>query len=97
MGTVNTMRTSMPSETEMMLSNMLLRQGQAKLAQVWGISSSEVSRKLKSETGIKLDQMADALDAVGARIVFADEHTIVPTDEYEAIETLARKALSKTK
>ncbi len=87
----------MPSETELVLSNALLRQGQAKLAQIWGISSSEVSRKLKSETGIKLDQMADALDEVGARIVFDDEYTVVPTDEYQAIEILARKALSKTK
>ncbi len=87
----------MPSETQMLLSNALLRKGQVELAQIWGVSSSETSRKLKSETGIKLEQFADALDAVGARIVFDDEYVVVPLDEFQAIETLARKALNDTK
>ena len=86
---------TMPSETLMILNTALLRKGQAELAKVWKVGSSEVSRKLKSETGIKLDQMADALEAVGARIVFDEEYAVVPMDEYLAIKTLARKELNK--
>lgn len=80
--------------TERILSNALLKKGQTALAEIWDVSASETSRKLNGETGIKLSQLAAALDAVGAKIVFEDEHIVVPREEYYAIHTLARKALS---
>lgn len=76
------------------LVTVLLRFGQAKLAEVWDISSAEVSRKINGESGIKLEQLASALEMVGARIVEHDQ-VIVDADELEALRTLARKALER--
>lgn len=73
---------------------VLLRHGQVKLAETWDVSSAEVSRKINGESGVKLEQLAAALEMVGASIV---EHNqvVVDADELEALRTLARKSLER--
>lgn len=90
-----TSKSLMPSKMHLKLTMMLLRHGQGKLSEVWGIGTSEVSRKLNGETGIKLDQLADALEAIGADLVMGDESIVIPREEYEALKTLAKKGLSQ--
>lgn len=84
---------NMPSETEMILNTALLKHGQAKLAEAIGVGSSEISRKLKNEAGLTFKQFADAIDFVGAKIIFEDDDIVIPVDEFKALKTLACKAL----
>lgn len=82
-----------PSETTMRITTILLKHGQGNLADCWELSSSEVSRKLKGDTGISIAQFADALDSVGAVIVTSDEFICMPIEEVEALRILASKGL----
>lgn len=76
------------------LVSVLLRYGQTKLAEVWDVSAAEVSRKINGESGIKIDQIEEALASVGAHIV-AHDQIVIDADELEALRTLARKALER--
>lgn len=85
------------SNTRQRLTTALLRLGQAKLAEIWGVDASEAGRRLNGQRNIPFDDFADALDSLGVQIVTSDqEMAIVPRDELEALRTLARKSLDKS-
>lgn len=84
----------MSTETESRLIAALLKHGNISLAQEMGISSAEISRKINSENGFTLRQLAKALDFVGAQVIPGDENiVVVKRDEWLALRTLARKSL----
>lgn len=82
------------TETRSRLVAALLRNGSVKLANELGLSEGEVSKKINGESGWKLDQLAQAFEFVGARVIPGTEDAvIISRDEYTALRTLARKSL----
>lgn len=74
---------------------VLLRHGQAKLAEVLGESDASISQKINNGKGWKLEDLARALVYVGAQILPGDgTKTVVDTKELEATRTLAEKYLA---
>lgn len=70
----------------------LLRHGQAELGKHLQLSDSETSKKINGESGWKLEQLADALDFVGARIIRGDEDLVlISREELNAYRIFARK------
>ncbi len=83
----------MSNDTRSKLVATFLRHGQVKLAECLDLSEAEVSRKM-NDAGWKLEQIAKALDFVGARVISGTEDVvIIARDEYTALRTLARKSL----
>ena len=81
-------------ETKSHLIAALLRHGQVKLAEHLDISTPEVSRKINGDNGWTLEQLAKALDFVGAQVIPGDDSIVVMRkDEVIALRTLARISL----
>ena len=74
---------------------ILLIHGQAKLAQALGLSQSELSRKISGDNGWKLTDLEKALDFVGVTIASNEHSVIIDKDEYEALQTFAKKWLNR--
>ena len=77
------------------LQGILLSRKQTELAEVLGLSSSELSRKINSEHGWKLNELEQALDWVGVTIASNEHSVIIDKDEYEALQTFAKKWLNR--
>ena len=87
-------RETLGKELKFQLTTVLLTHGQSDLASHLGISSTELSKKINGENGWKLEQIAAALEFVGAKIVPADHEIVVlPKDYFDALKTLAKKSL----
>lgn len=73
---------------------LFLQHDRERLAKVWGVTESEVSRKLSGGTGISFQQFIAALDEIGIQLVWPDEDlVVVERSVHEALKALARKAL----
>jgi hypothetical protein len=82
------------NDTKQRLTTALLRLGQSKLAEVWGVDASEAGRRLNGQRNIPFDDFSKALDALGIEIATPDQNAVVvPRDEWLALRTLARKSL----
>jgi len=82
------------SDTKQRLTTALLRFGQSKLADVWGVDASEAGRRLNGQRNIPFDDFVKALDALEIEFATQDQNAvIVPKDEWIALRTLARKSL----
>ena len=77
------------------LTPILLINGQAKLSEALGLSQSELSRKINGENGWKLDDLERAFDWVGVTIASNEHSVIIDKDEYEALQTFAKKWLNR--
>lgn len=78
------------------MTTALLKHGQVRLAEHLDISATELSKKINGENGWRLEQIAKALDFVGAQVVPGDEDiVIVKRGEWLALRTLARKSLEQ--
>lgn len=76
-------------DTHQQILTALLCYGQKKLMKLWGLSKSEVSRKINEDRGIKLSELCIALDAAGVKVLTSNEHEIIHKDELAALRTLA--------
>lgn len=83
----------MSNETKFRITTALLKRGQVQLAEHLDISASEVSRKINGDAGWTLDQLAKALDFVGAKVVPDGDMVMLPKAEFDALRTLAKKSL----
>lgn len=85
-------------ETRSRLVAALLRNGSVKLANELGLSEGEVSKKINGESGWKLDQLAQAFEFVGARVIPGTEDVvIVSTKEYDALRALLILSMQRDK
>lgn len=67
--------------------------GAQKLAELWGCSQTEVSRRINGERNVPIEDLAAALDAAGAQIIPPHEDAVVvPRRQYEAVRILARES-----
>lgn len=82
------------ANTHHRLVTALLRCGEAELARIWGVDKSEVSRRINGQRGIKLPDLASALDVLGFQLVLpTDDVEVVDREMLVALKTLARKGL----
>lgn len=73
---------------------ILSRHGQTRLAEALGLSTAEISRKLtdKPDHGWTLEQLAAALDFVGAEIALPDDSTVkIQRDELYSLHLVAAR------
>ena len=77
------------------LQAILLSRPQTKLAVALGLSESELSRKINSENGWKLVDLEKAFDFVGVTITSTEHSVVVDKDEYQALQTFAKKWLTR--
>jgi hypothetical protein len=74
----------------------LLTKGQLALAEHLNLSTAEMSRKIAGEHGFTIDQIAQALDFVGAAVVArGDDRILVSRDELQALNLLAKRYLDR--
>jgi len=77
------------------LISALIKYGNPKLADLWGVSEAEASRRLSGERNIPLKDFIDALDAIGARIVTDPDVRCIHKDEIQALNLLAQRYLDR--
>lgn len=74
----------------------LLAKGQLALAEHLNLSTAEMSRKISGEHGFTIDQIASALEFVGASVVTrGDDKILVNRDELQALNLLAKRYLDR--
>jgi len=79
-----------------MLTTALLRKGQSSLAEIWGVDSTTVGKRLTDQLGMKLSEFCAALDALGIRVIGPDEDSVtISRKRYEALRELARDGLEQ--
>ncbi len=75
------------------IDTALLALGSERLEKLWGVTATEVSRRINGERNIPIADLAAALDEAGAQIVPPHEDVvIVPRRQYEAVRILARES-----
>jgi hypothetical protein len=78
------------------LLSALLTKGQQALAEHLDISSAEMSRKIAGEHGFTMDQIANALEFVGASILErGDDRVLLDKEELKSLNLLAKRYLDR--
>lgn len=83
------------TELKQQLITALLKEGQAKLAQVWCCSPQEASRRINGDRGILIDDLAKAFEALDIKLVTDDESLVIPRDEVKALNLFANRYLER--
>jgi len=73
---------------------ILLSKGQQHLADVWGVTVQEASRRINGERGMKIEEFAAALESLGVQFVTA-ESVVLSRSKYQALRELAKEALEQ--
>jgi hypothetical protein len=75
------------------LETALRRYGADNLSKLWGVDESQVSRRLSGDRGMSLDDLAAALDAMGAQLVFPGEDVVmIRTALYVSMLNMSKEA-----
>jgi hypothetical protein len=84
------------TDTRHRLTTALLRLGQRRLAEIWGVDESEAGRRLNGQRNIPFDHFARALDELGIHLITPDEDLVtIPREELDALRVLAKKGLQR--
>jgi predicted transcriptional regulator len=78
--------------TESHLIKILTKFGQKEMADILGVTQQEVSKKLTSENGIKLNQLAKIFDAAGVKLAGRGD-VVLQKEKHQALLVLAKEAL----
>lgn len=84
---------SITSRTHAVLLQRFAAVGQTAVEQSTGVDNTQLSKFVKGERGLRIDQIEPVLTALGLKVVAAD--TVMVDSEYlGALEILARRSLN---
>lgn len=82
------------NEIHRAINAAMLNYGQDELAEVWDCDRTTANRRINGEPGIKLEDFAKALEAMGIQLVMPHQGMVaVRQDWLEALKVLAHESL----